>query len=200
MDRNFAKGGNSANVGRGDDFGMRPHTRIMQNASHDSKCLLHHSFGYPLWMVTPNERLRIAREKAGYESATDAASALGMSRATYIQHENGTQGRGLPAKAVPKYARKFKVSEQWLLFGKGDGPTIPLEPNEDELAGMLRLVMEEIPLGTTLGEWPRRAASSLHTQLEQFRADRRNHSQDDSSTAPDKSAQSPGATRPDARG
>ena len=46
---------------------------------------------------------------------------MGVPVSTYIGHENGH--RGFPAKRAPQYARKFKVSEEWLLYGKGDGPT-----------------------------------------------------------------------------
>ncbi|MES2173872.1 MAG: hypothetical protein V4523_07980 [Pseudomonadota bacterium] len=49
-----------------------------------------------------------------------------MPIATYTQHENGT--RGFPAKRAPQYAKRFKVSEEWLLYGKGDEPTVEIEP------------------------------------------------------------------------
>ena len=71
-------------------------------------------------MSGPADRLRIAREKAGYETATDAAAALGISRSTYIGHENGA--RGYRADSAATYAKKFKVSVEWLLYGTGDGP------------------------------------------------------------------------------
>lgn len=72
-------------------------------------------------MDTPNERLRAARERAGFQTAKEAALAMGVPVSTYIGHENGH--RGFPAKRAPQYARKFKVSEEWLLYGKGGGPT-----------------------------------------------------------------------------
>lgn len=147
-------------------------------------------------MVTPNERLKIAREKAGYDTAKLAAESMGVPVSTYIQHENGI--RGFPAKRAPQYARKFKVSEEWLLYGKGDGPTIPLEPSEDELAALLAEAMEEIPAGTKLGEWPRLVAGALHAQLAQFRADREAQVRSGIETSRDKSAQSPDPTKPGA--
>lgn len=64
--------------------------------------------------------MRIAREKAGYETASDAAAALNMKRSTYIGHENGL--RGYRADSAAKYAKKFRVSADWLLFGTGVGP------------------------------------------------------------------------------
>lgn len=71
-------------------------------------------------MSTPAERLRIARLRAGYSSAKEAAEALGFKVSTYLGHENGS--RGYPAPKAYTYARKFKVREQWLLYGKGPGP------------------------------------------------------------------------------
>lgn len=66
---------------------------------------------------TPADRLKHARIAAGYTSASDAAEALGVALATYTQHENGR--RGIPRDRAPLYARRFKVAEEWLLYGKG---------------------------------------------------------------------------------
>jgi hypothetical protein len=71
-------------------------------------------------MTDPAERLRIARLRAGYETAKDAAEALGFPVSTYLGHENGS--RGISAKKAEIYARKYKVREQWLLYGVGPGP------------------------------------------------------------------------------
>lgn len=71
-------------------------------------------------MSTPNERLRTARLRAGYKTATDAAIALGLPVPTYSAHENGS--RGFPAGKAALYARKFKVREGWLLYGTGEAP------------------------------------------------------------------------------
>lgn len=65
------------------------------------------------------ERLRTAREKAGYKSASKAATALGVPYPTYASHENGSRGIG---DGLTRYARFFRVSIDWLLTGKGDGP------------------------------------------------------------------------------
>ncbi|MGB3844281.1 MAG: S24 family peptidase [Sphingopyxis sp.] len=81
---------------------------------------------------TPGERLKNARIAAGYASTVDAANALGVSQSTYAQHENGI--RGIPKDKAPLYARRFKVSEEWLLYGKRRGeaqidgaePTMPI--------------------------------------------------------------------------
>lgn len=100
-----------------DDVSMCGHAPIMQFASQNCKRLLHYSSAYAKCMTTPNERLKQARIEAGFETAVDAADAMSIPRSTYIGHENGN--RGFPAGRAPQYARRFKVSEQWLLYGKG---------------------------------------------------------------------------------
>lgn len=58
-------------------------------------------------------RLREARERAGYASASDAARAFGWGEAGYRHHENGTRSFGLDA--AKKYARAFRTKAGWLL-------------------------------------------------------------------------------------
>lgn len=41
---------------------------------------------------------------------------MGVSVPTYIQHENG--GRGYPAKRADRYARFFRTTPEWLLYGR----------------------------------------------------------------------------------
>lgn len=144
---------------------MVPHPVIMHKALRDCKRLLHYEAEYALWMDTPNSRLKKAREEAGFETAIEAADALGIPRSTYIGHENGH--RGFPAKRAPQYARRFKVSEEWLLYGKAGKPN-PL--SEDVLAALIEDAVQEIPAGAPIGEWPRLVAGVLHTQLEQIRS------------------------------
>lgn len=96
----------------------------MHNALRADKCLLHHEVPYARGMESPADRLRVARERAGYESAKDAALAMGVPVATYIQHENGT--RGLPATRAEKYGRFFRITPEHLLYGKASAkPTSP---------------------------------------------------------------------------
>lgn len=83
-----------------------------------------------------DERLKWAREKAGIASATDAAQAVGEKVPTYICHENGSRGFG--RKKAEKYARRFKVSLEWLLTEKGN-PT-PVKSNVSEKAQSVPLV------------------------------------------------------------
>lgn len=66
-----------------------------------------------------NERLRTAREGAGYATAVAAAEAMGVRAPTYMHHENGTRDftRGDTAQ---RYARFFRVNLEWLLTGAGE--------------------------------------------------------------------------------
>jgi transcriptional regulator with XRE-family HTH domain len=92
----------------------------MHNALRDVKRLLHNKRDYTNRMSDPAERLRIARLRAGFETGKEAAEALGVAVSTYLAHENGS--RGYPASKAFTYARKFKVREQWLLYGVGPSP------------------------------------------------------------------------------
>lgn len=65
-------------------------------------------------------RLIEARKKAGFETAADAARALGAAAPTYFAHENGS--RGISADAGAIYARRFHVSYEWLMTGKKSEP------------------------------------------------------------------------------
>jgi hypothetical protein len=90
-------------------------------------------------MDDPAARLRIARLRAGYETGKDAAEALGFPVSTYLAHENGS--RGITAKKAFTYARKYKVREQWLLYGVGPGPG---SEQQGETAELIDLV-EHLP-------------------------------------------------------
>lgn len=74
-------------------------------------------------METVSDRLRQAREAAGFDNAREAAAALGLTYSTYAGHENGS--RGPRREQLLQYARKFKVSTDWLLTGKGPPPIGP---------------------------------------------------------------------------
>lgn len=92
----------------------------MHNALCLGKHLLHNERNYSAFMDDPASRLRIARLRAGYGTGKEAAEALGFPVSTYLAHENGS--RGYPAKKAYTYARRFKVREQWLLYGVGPAP------------------------------------------------------------------------------
>ncbi len=64
-----------------------------------------------------HDRLKRARIAAGYETAAEAARAMGLAKPGYTHHENGT--RGFVASAE-RYARFFRVSLDWLLTGRGE--------------------------------------------------------------------------------
>lgn len=67
-------------------------------------------------MNNAGDRLRAARVKSGYDSAKQAAEAMGVPVATYVQHESGV--RGIPATRAERYAHFFRTTPEWLLYGK----------------------------------------------------------------------------------
>lgn len=74
---------------------------------------------------TQGRRLREARIAAGFDSATAAAESLGVHVETYIQHENGT--RGYKGRAA-NYAKRYKTSPEWLLWGRNSPRSDGLVP------------------------------------------------------------------------
>src|SRR3569623_1133554 len=81
-----------------------------------------------------NDRLVNARERAGYPTAADAARALGIKYQTYAAHENGNSG--LRPKVADRYARKFRVSLDWLLTGRGELSGDGVQPLGNDVAGL----------------------------------------------------------------
>ncbi|QFS98859.1 Helix-turn-helix domain protein [Labrenzia sp. THAF191b] len=71
--------------------------------------------------MTPNERLKAARKKAGYRSASAAAKDMGIAVSTYIAHENGQNPLSLQSATI--YSMQFSVSPAWLLTGEGNAST-----------------------------------------------------------------------------
>jgi transcriptional regulator with XRE-family HTH domain len=90
------------------------------------------------------ERLAEARKEARFASATEAAAALGMKYPTYAGHENGS--RGLRAN-LERYARKFGVSADWLLTGRGMGPGARPEELSQIEASTRIPVFADVPAG-----------------------------------------------------
>lgn len=81
-----------------------------------------------------HQRLKLAREKFGFETAREAAAALGIKYGTYAGHENGSSG--FRADKGELYARRFKVRFEWLMREKG-----PMTDEEADLfAEFLALV------------------------------------------------------------
>lgn len=87
-------------------------------------------------------RLREARKKRPYATADAAADALGISRDTYRQHENGTRGFKRQAE---RYATFFRVSLDWLWTGRGE-----MQPG----AGVEPLDAEAVELAKAFGRAP----------------------------------------------
>jgi len=71
--------------------------------------------------MEPKDRLKLAREKAGFANPTDAAKAhRELNKNTLISNENGN--RDISRKAAEKYALVFGVDAGWILYGEGKGP------------------------------------------------------------------------------
>lgn len=102
-------------------------------------------------MTTQSQRLKDARIKAGYDTASDAARALGVSVSTYSAHENGQNG--LKLKFARKYAQKFKVSQSWLLTGEEQ--PLPDSQRQIGLVAVVGKVSAGVPLDveTVEQEW-----------------------------------------------
>jgi hypothetical protein len=83
-----------------------------------------------------HERLRAAREYAGFDTAIAAAEAVGVPYPTYAGHENGSSGFRADKGAL--YARRFKVRFEWLM--RETGPMTDLSSkHQDILADFDRL-------------------------------------------------------------
>lgn len=77
------------------------------------------------------KRLKWARERAGFKTASDAARAFGWKPPTYMGHENGD--RNPSRDKAKKYGRAFKVRWEWILEGQG-------EPSNDSQAPVVGYV------------------------------------------------------------
>jgi hypothetical protein len=79
--------------------------------------------------TTRGERLRIAREKR-FKSGRLAAKAMGIPVSTYGAHERAESpgGRDYGPDEAKRYARRFQVTPEWLLTGRGPSPTGEDEP------------------------------------------------------------------------
>lgn len=66
-------------------------------------------------MNTAAQRLRWARQKAGFKTAADAVRAFGWTKTTYADHENGH--RNPSRTAAIRYGSAYKVPWAWILEG-----------------------------------------------------------------------------------
>jgi len=76
-----------------------------------------------------HERLAAARKQAGFETAAEAAAALGIPYPTYAGHENGSSGFRTDKGEL--YAKRFKVRFEWLM--RGTGPMVDLATKHREI-------------------------------------------------------------------
>jgi hypothetical protein len=70
------------------------------------------------------DRLRWARINYGFETAKDAAAALGMKEGTYRSYErrpDSSKHTPLDHQVAATFATKYRVNWLWLLLGQG-GP------------------------------------------------------------------------------
>lgn len=75
-------------------------------------------------VMEASERLRMAREQAGFATAADAARRFGWPESSYRAAENGQRP---PTQARAKeFARAFRVPVEWLLFGAGEPTKKPV--------------------------------------------------------------------------
>lgn len=100
------------------DFSEGPHPRMLCETRRFSQCTSNNDLRYSNAMTTPADRLKAARTKAGFKSATAAAKAFGWTESTYLGHENGS--RGLQIDAAQRYSRAFRVSWNHLMTGAKD--------------------------------------------------------------------------------
>lgn len=94
-------------------------------------------------MSEKHERLRLARERAKFKYASDAAAALGIPPSTYRAHENGQNDFNLDEAKV--YGKKFNTDPFWLmdeyleirheaaLNGNGTEKQVAATPSEHKL-------------------------------------------------------------------
>lgn len=65
-------------------------------------------------------RLRQARKAVPFKTAKEAAASLAVEYPTYAGHENGNRAMSLEDAIL--YARRYRISLDWLLTGHGRGP------------------------------------------------------------------------------
>jgi DNA-binding XRE family transcriptional regulator len=94
-------------------------------------------------MSDAHKRLKEARLKF-FEDAAEAARAMGIAKPTYYQHEDGR--RGLTRHSARRYADKFKVNVDWLLYNKGARDRTPLNDFDDLPEEGQQLVAEYIEM------------------------------------------------------
>lgn len=77
----------------------------------------------------PNDRLKRAREQAGFATMREACDRFGWPYETYKKHEGN---RPIDPDMAPEYARKYGVDPGWILWGINP-------PSWDETPQLIRL-------------------------------------------------------------
>lgn len=101
------------------------------------------------------ERLRYAREQAGFKNSTEFCAAFDLRHNTYDHHETGR--RGVKLKRLAEYAEMLGVNFLWLAEGKG--PMRKDDP-ETEILDLVRVMTAEqirawISVGRVMVDPPR---------------------------------------------
>lgn len=81
-----------------------------------------------------SERLKSAREAAGFLTAPEACQRFNWKQSTYFGHENGS--RGITPKMAAVYGRAFRVSPEWILFGGASPPACQVAADPDDLVSV----------------------------------------------------------------
>jgi transcriptional regulator with XRE-family HTH domain len=82
------------------------------------------------------ERLKAARQAAGYETSREFCSFVGVNESTYSQHESGL--RFPRDQLIKQYAEALQVNYEWLKFGKGAPISNPNSKYGEQLTKQLR--------------------------------------------------------------
>lgn len=100
-------------------------------------------------MDDAHSRLKSARIQAGYSTAAEAARALGIGLSTYSAYENG---QNQFHKVAEKFARRFNVNIEWLLFGRGQPKAPEIRKQEIPLMGIVAAGSSVLPVQDAAGE------------------------------------------------
>lgn len=93
-------------------------------------------------MQTAGQRIRAARELAGFTNQGDFAKAVGCSQSTLSEIENGDTK--LPsAKVLQKMAEVLCKSERWIIYGEDGGVETPT-PEEQQMLSSFRALPEDV--------------------------------------------------------
>jgi len=98
----------------------------------------------------PGDRLKSARQSAGYETATDFAKSIGENPTSYRAYENNQNGY---ARKAHDFAERLGVSASWLLKG-GEmlrTPAKAIAPLDHQLQKLGIALIPELELGYSMG-------------------------------------------------